>query len=126
MTSPYALGIAKEIVTNFMDLLGANSPAAADFLSKDATIDWKTDSSSASRNGSLEIFQFFKTIPLFKHRLIEFDCQDIGPTPQLIMVTSDGILLISGNSNRYHATFIIKYSQEKMAAHIVHLSFAFV
>lgn len=122
MASPISLGITKEIVTNFMKLLGENTPKASDYFSNSATLDW--DSTIVA--GKAEIFDFLKGIPLFNHTIIEFDCQTVAAIPILTIVTSDGLLDISGSHTRYHATFMVKLENDNRTAHITYLALSFI
>lgn len=122
MSSPFSLGISKEIVTRFMKLLGENSQLASDYFSNDATIDW--DSNKVT--GKFKIFDFLKEIPLFTHTIIEFDCQTVADIPCFTIVTSDGYLDMSGSPNRYHATFMVKLADDERTAHITYFALSFV
>lgn len=122
MASPSSLGVAKEIVSNFMKLLGENSQKASDYFSNNATIDWNL----TRVTGKIKIFDYLKEIPLFTHHIIEFDCQTVPDVPSLTIVTSDGLLEISGKPNRYHASFTVKLAEDERTAHIIYFALVLV
>lgn len=122
MTSPTSLGISREIITRFMKLLGENSQSASDYFSNNATIDWNL----TRVTGKIKIFDFLKEIPLFTHKLIEFDCQSVPDIPSLTIVTSEGFLEISGTPNRYHASFTVRLAEDGQTAHITYFALCLV
>ena len=112
MTHPEDAGVVKALATSFMQTLGANIPAAVNFFTNDATVNWNDRKAS----GKAQFLELFKSLPVFKCNIATCDCQRIASHPGNVIVVLTGILETGDKMNRFHSSFFVERRQNETSA----------
>ena len=121
MTRPEDLGVVEALAGSFMRTLGQNLPSAIHYFANEAWVNWNGQKAS----GKAEIFELFKSLPLFHYKVLSCDCQKIVPRPLNTIVILTGFLIISGDSKRFHASFFVEQRNDGLSAVIKCMNMSF-